>query len=419
MRKGKIFVQIAAYRDPELVATIEDCLSQAKYPKNLVFSICWQHDSSDLWDNLDKFKKNPRFKIIDVDIKDSQGVCWARNLLQQQYSDEEYTLQLDSHHRFVKDWDEILINMYKDLRKKGHKKPLITCYLPSYFPEKDPEARIKEPWKLVFDRFLPQGAVFPKPHTIDNYRFLREPIAARFYSAHFAFTSGRFVQEVPHDPELYFHGEEISIAVRAFTHGYDLFHPHVVLAWHEYERATKKKHWSDHSWDKRNAHSHERVRRLLGIDGIKREDLGIYGLGTSRTLEDYEKYAGIHFRSRKIQQYTLDARIPPNPIYCNPMEYQVSFIDHTKYCIDIPLTHFKEKDYDCWVVSFEKSNGEVIYRQDCSVDELKSLLKGGESDGIVRIWREYYGIKPDKWVVWPHSLNKGWVERIEGVYGYE
>ena len=35
-----IFVQIAAYRDPELLPTIRDCLQKAKYPKLLSFGIC-------------------------------------------------------------------------------------------------------------------------------------------------------------------------------------------------------------------------------------------------------------------------------------------------------------------------------------------------------------------------------------------
>jgi hypothetical protein len=35
-----IFVQIASYRDPELVPTIKDCISKAKNPENLVFGIC-------------------------------------------------------------------------------------------------------------------------------------------------------------------------------------------------------------------------------------------------------------------------------------------------------------------------------------------------------------------------------------------
>ena len=65
-------------------------------------------------------------------------------------------------------------------------------------------------------------------------------------SAHFLFAPGKFVEDVPYDPELYFHGEEISLALRAFTHGYDLFHPSQHILWHFYSRAEHAKHWSDH-----------------------------------------------------------------------------------------------------------------------------------------------------------------------------
>ena len=137
------------------------------------------------------FRSDKRFKIIDIHYLESQGVCWARNLLQKQYDGEKYTLQLDSHHRFAKNWDTELISMLKWLQKEqGSKKPLITGYLPSYNPEKDPEERVQQPWKLDFDRFLPEGAVFPKPSGIDHSEELKAPIPARFYGAHFAFTIG-------------------------------------------------------------------------------------------------------------------------------------------------------------------------------------------------------------------------------------
>lgn len=50
---NRIFIQIAAYRDPELLKTIEDCLKNADHPENLRFGICWQHNIDDQWDNLD------------------------------------------------------------------------------------------------------------------------------------------------------------------------------------------------------------------------------------------------------------------------------------------------------------------------------------------------------------------------------
>ena len=106
MGNGKIFIQIASYRDPQLIPTIKDCIKNAKKPEKLVFSIAWQHSDADKWDNLDEFKGDDRFKIVDIPYLESKGACWARNQLQQNYNNEEYTLQLDSHHRFIENWDE-------------------------------------------------------------------------------------------------------------------------------------------------------------------------------------------------------------------------------------------------------------------------------------------------------------------------
>lgn len=33
--------------------------------------------------------------------------------------------------------------------------------------------------------------------------------------------------------------------MRAFTHGYDLYHPHKVIVSHEYTRSYGRKHWED------------------------------------------------------------------------------------------------------------------------------------------------------------------------------
>ena len=134
-KKNSIFVQIASYRDNQLIHTLHDMISNADHPENLKICIAWQHSQDDVWDNLDEYKDDPRFIILDIKHEDSKGVCWARNLTQQNYGNEEYTLQIDSHHRFVKNWDTECIKMLDQLKKKGHKKPLITSYIPSFNPE--------------------------------------------------------------------------------------------------------------------------------------------------------------------------------------------------------------------------------------------------------------------------------------------
>ena len=268
---------------------------------------------------------------------------------------------------------------------------------------------------MNFDRFIPEGAVFFLPATIDNYQERTEPIPARFYSAHFCFTLGQFAIEVPHDPEYYFHGEEISIAVRAFTNGYDLFHPHKVVVWHEYTRKGRKKQWDDDPvWVTRNNNCHKRNRKLFEMDDeIKDTDFGVYDFGTERTLSEYEAYAGISFKKRGVQQYTLDNKNAPNPVIEDFDEYKKSFSTIFKHCIDIGFSQVPHDDYTFWAVAFEDESGQEIYREDANKNEIISMKN--DPDGYCKIWRSFNVTKkPAKWIVWPHSEQHGWGERLTG-----
>jgi glycosyltransferase involved in cell wall biosynthesis len=412
----KIFVQIAAYRDPQLEPTIKNMLENAKRPKNLRIGICRQYNPDDQFDLLEEYRNDNRFRILDVLYSDSRGVCWARNQVQQLYEGEEYTLQIDSHMRFEKNWDDTLIKMVKQLQKKGFEKPLLTGYVSSFDPDNDPQGRVQEPWRMAFDRFIPEGAVFFLPETIPGWQDMKEPVPARFYSAHFAFTLGKFSEEVQHDPEFYFHGEEISIAVRAYTHGYDLFHPHRVVIWHEYTRKGRTKQWDDDKdWVNKNNLSHQKNRQLFGMDGEEvTMEFGKYGFGSERTLRDYEIYSGLLFSKRAVQQYTLDKNYPPNPhIFETEEELMASYASIFKHCIDVGFTQVPEKDYEFWVVAFHDENDETIFRKDADINEINMMMN--DPDGYCKVWREFQTAhKPKYWVVWPYSTSKGWCERLTG-----
>jgi hypothetical protein len=410
MKNKNIFIQIAAYRDPELLPTIKDCITNAKYPKNLKFCIAWQHAEEDAWDTLDEYKDDSRFIILDIPHLQSRGTCWARHQIQQHWTNESYTLQLDSHHRFVKNWDAALIKMVTDLQKVGHKKPLLTAYVPSYSPENDPAARAPDPWWLTFDRFTPEGAMFFIPSVVPDWKNRTLPYPSRFYSAHFGFTVGQFCKEVPHDPEYLFHGEEISIAARAYTWGYDLFAPHKPVVYHEYTRQHRpRKSWDDISeWGNWDRASHARNRRLLNVDDerVDGEDFKEFGFGTIRTLEEYEAYTGIQFNTRSVQQYTLDHKEPPNPV---GEEYLRIF----KHCIDLPYSSVPLNDYNFWAVAFEDIHGNEIYRQDATEEEIHRMKS--DPDGYCKLWRIFHASdKPNRWIVWPHSQSQGWQNRITG-----
>jgi hypothetical protein len=409
-----IFVQIASYRDPELLPTLKDMLANAKWPENLRICIAWQHAEEDTWDNLDDYKDDSRFKIMDISYKDAKGVCWARNRLQRYYNGETYTLQLDSHHRFTKNWDETLIDMLKGLQKKGHKKPLITAYLPGYFPNNDPEGRNIEVWYTTIDRYMPEGPVFIIPGYVHNWKEIKEPIPARFYSGHFAFTLGSFVHDIPHDPDLYFHGEETSISIRAFTHGYDLFHPHILIIWHEYTREGKTRHWDDHAFSSLDQFSFRKYRALLGIDNESREGLDFvcYDLGKERTLEEFERYVGLDFKGRRIHKHTLEHKLLPIPSMSDDA-WEKSLVQRFKYCINVYKESLTETDYDCWVIAFKDENGKEIIRLDADENEIKTILATNTPGQFYNIWREFdYNGVPAKWLLWPHSKSKEWNHKI-------
>lgn len=412
-----IFVQIASYRDPQLILTLEDLFNTADRPNDLTVCIAWQHSTEDEWDNLDKYKDDDRVVILDIPAEQAKGACWARNFIQQHYSNQAFTLQIDSHTRFIKGWDTELILMYESLKAKGSLKPLITSYLPSYNPNNDPAERKDEVWKMTFNRFTPEGYIFTYPAVIDNWKKLEHPVPARFFSAHFAFTTGKHCVEVPHDPYMYFHGEEPSLASRSYTHGYDLFHPHKVIAWHFYTREGLKKHWDDHkNWNEIDKQSHKRFRILHKMEKAYIDEalhVNNFGFGKERTLEDYEKFAGVRYRDRMAHQHVIDLHLPPNPNLDNPEEYEKGMRSKVKHCLNVHKDHFKHNDYDFWVISFELNDGTNIIRLDADKEELTRLLNNPEKDNFIKIWREFTGKMPDKWVIWPHSESKGYVERYE------
>lgn len=414
-KQNTIFVQIAAYRDPELLNTLRDCIAKAKNPKNLRFGIAWQHSPHEEWDNLDEYKNDKRFKIIDIDYRDARGPCWARHQINQLFSGETYTLQLDSHHRFTEHWDQTLIDMLEGLRNKKCPKPLLSSYLPSFDPNNDPAGRIGNPWIMEFDRFAPEGPVHFLPHTIDEWRELDKPVPTRFMSGHFIFADGIFCREVEYNPNYYFHGEEIDLSARSYMAGYDLFAPHKAVMWHEYTRQGKKKHWDDNNiWLELDKNSHEQHRELYGIDGI---DTDKKLKKHVRTLRDYEIYAGIEFSTRRAHKRTIEKVRPP--VSTTAEEHDSGLLYYHKMCIDIYKGSLPERDYNVVVVALEDENGKEFFRQDAHEDEIKRLLEVPmETDKFIHIWRTLYSEqKPARWVVWPHSLSKGWQERMTGKFG--
>jgi hypothetical protein len=404
-----IFISVASYRDPELTHTISDCLAHARFPDHIYFGICWQHDAKE---NSLSQVNGPQFRIIDCNWRLSRGACWARAEIMKLWNGEEYFLQIDSHHRFVQDWDEKLIRI---AGLTGSGKPIITTYCPNYDPVAMPDPR-SEPGQIYFDYFTDDGIPLFKGGAFSDENQAGRPIRARFVSAAFLFAPGSFVEEVPYDPDLYFHGEEIMLAVRSYTWGYDLFHPAQVLLWHEYTRQYQRKHWDDHEgakgkvvWHELDGRSTRKVSQFL-----RKPFVGKFGCGLHRSFSEYERYAGIDLRRNKVQTYTVEGHEPPNPKLV-PEWYEERRTWNVRIELEVSQLQPKAiKNVEFWYVGFHDADGKELYRQDAPVEELACKTANGVRRIVIE--RQFRSVRtPKSWTVWPFSRTGGWLEKVDGL----
>jgi hypothetical protein len=314
--QSRIFVNIAAYRDRDCVNTIADLFAKARWPDSLFIGVCWQSLSPDDDDADPLGAHADHCRIIRFDVSEAEGACWARHHAQKLWQGEEYALQIDSHMRFVEHWDEKLLRM---LAACPSPKPILTNYPSAFTPPDRIDSHVVSVINAAGfdgDGMLKQGSVGHDPaHRPDD------PQPSLFCGAGFIFGPAAWMSDVVYDPFLYFQGEEITVAVRLYTHGWDLFTPSDVLAYHDYNaRPDRPRHWVDRrDWAPMNARSVQRIRHLLGMeeseDADVLRDIDRYGLGTARSLADYQAASGIDFKNRTINGLTtaqIEAKRPPD-----------------------------------------------------------------------------------------------------------
>lgn len=282
-----IFVQISSYRDRQLPATLDSLLGQAFDPDRLRVCVCWQHASNERLPA--RFGRFPNIEILAVNHRLSRGANWARRQVQKRWRGEPYSLIIDSHLRFAKNWDLRLIEMLQALKGRNIRRPLITCYPPDFSPRSFPQGRTRVPLKIYKEAFIDDLLVHFAGFPIPLWKWLEGPVPAQFLALGFLFTEGSFNEHIALDPNIYFFGDEITTGLRAFCHGYDFFHPHRVLAWHAYDRSSRICHWQDHAdWKQYDRRSYRRVRKIFEGKGFPR-----YPLGKVRSVKAYEKYIGL------------------------------------------------------------------------------------------------------------------------------
>jgi hypothetical protein len=241
--------------------------------------------------------RHDRVGIMHVPAEAARGPCWARHMGYRLWNGEDYVLQIDSHMRFAEHWDRLLLDQ---LALCPSSKPMLTTYPCGY----EPPDRIMSTASvfLAAKAFSPsgvlslQGIIMPPPD---------RPLKTAFVAAGFLFGPA-WIQDVPYDPDLYFLGEETTLAARLWTHAWDFFGPTTSVVWHNYVPRSRPLHWDDHAnWGQADSRSMARVRRVLRMSDDP-VDVAGYDLGRVRGFDDYVRFSGVDFRARTIAQHALE-----------------------------------------------------------------------------------------------------------------
>ena len=315
VRDPSIFVNIAAYRDTECQWTVKDLFEKARNPDRIFVGICWQFVPEEDADCFLIHTRPEQCRVVEVHARDSRGACWARHRGQSLWQGEDFVLQIDSHMRFPRNWDDLML---ETLARCPSPKPVLSSYPSAYIP---PDTITSTVISTMFARgFDSQGVLKLHSRGIAPKDAPPEPQRNPFVAAGLLFADSRIRTAVPYDPYLYFLGEEVALAARLWTHGWDVYAPNVVLAWHDYgKRPTRKRHWDDNAeWTKLNDLSYKRFRHLLGMDVCMDADvladIDRYGLGRERSLEAFQVYSGVDFKQRLINGKTSEELLAEAPV---------------------------------------------------------------------------------------------------------
>jgi hypothetical protein len=303
---SSIFIQIPSYRDWELNKTIASAITNASGLNKLSFGIhncvLFEGEIEVRTDSPDWVTINSTTSVAPNNI----GVNISRSIANSFYDGEDYYLQIDSHMRFAKNWDTTLIDGILEYQSMGLPKPLITQYPPAYTYENDGTEKhhYVEPFyqcgiwfgentQQFKDTLIPTQTA---KVIFDNCGFTKS------VSGGFIFTIGQFAKIKP-NPKIAFWGEELLIAARAFTHGFDLVMPFAHSVCHLYHSqqpfAKVRRHhaWQDfpENWAAFDSESKQEYRKIF-----KERIVGEFGFGEERTLNEYEEFAGLDFATGDI-----------------------------------------------------------------------------------------------------------------------
>lgn len=376
---GKIFVNLASYRDSECKRTLVDLFLQAKCPENIYVGLVLQLSSEDNEANLGinfcdrddsmlcekcgntasgadfpgetnvtsdccRVAALLRSNVTAVRLASTKarGPCYARQLAQSLWREEEFYLQIDSHMRFRKHWDVYLISLYHQCQSIARCAPgiypVISTYPTGYEISNHNEAEIFSGSKHFMSTcdwvqaICDNDNLLRKPDDVrstllvptyfDSNGMLRQkgrlfasvqdqPVKSKLWAAGFSFCIAKFFLDCASYnaamQDLFF-GEEIVTAARLHTHGAPIFTPPEAVVYHLWSRDhrnTCSSHLEPHKAGGNEKQNDACQSRISAQDRVKSFLFSLseddFSVGSVQTISSFETALNVSFSDAKVR----------------------------------------------------------------------------------------------------------------------
>lgn len=314
-----IYVAVPTEYDPEIFYTIKDIVLNSSDPSSIFIGVACMTDLEYFNKIKNEFKtfKNITIKHFSTEIKENVGVGAGRKNALSMYSGQDYILQIDSHTMLSKNWDIVLLKLFKEaIKETKNKKTILTSYLPAYvhtIRDGRSQASNEKPaycffrkeeffsgiekniprWDLKFlleTRF--EKKIFKK---IKNKKFL----PAQKINAQFIFTTKEYFLNSGLPDNVFFYEEEIIQSINLYDLGYSFVWPNVILPLRHL-----------YGWDADKPGSVAQRSRGYNVDLWKKEyyksgDIYIEFIENKNNFKkcnQYEKYANINLKTGSLNE---------------------------------------------------------------------------------------------------------------------
>ena len=305
-----IAVMIVSYKDVHLPETIESLRSAAVHPEKLRFVICLQDRDPGVRAYL---SAQNDCRVIEVDPEEHISLGCAFNLLgEQPVSDGELVLYTEPHMHAVPGWDEYYVQQLRSLGEGA----VISNYALTF------EYDGPLPDKPAHGYSISVAGIRGNDHleiALGRPVTGSRPIRGCCVIGNNVFGPASFLRDCPMDPHMYMNLAETYLSLQLFTHGYDVYHTPKQYLFHYFAtdsstkpgdpvRSAARREMQDKDWKL----GYPRFKRYLGIVDETNEtiELGAHVPGTARSVRDFERFAGVDFRTRCLSRDAIRGVYP-------------------------------------------------------------------------------------------------------------